>query len=174
MKFYDEYIEQLIQFAEDALYDGDYQEARKLLRKGLMEEPGYPKLHYTLAIMHHYYQVNEALATRHYQLAIHFDPDHGEAYEELTKLCLAKRRHKALNALMLKAEKCEAVEKDFVYITLGKVAEKEGDYNKAIGWYRKALIFCTNNRGTRELRQDIKRTRFKRFKTSWKKWQPQN
>ncbi|MBL3658903.1 hypothetical protein [Fulvivirga sediminis] len=173
MNIYDQYIEDLIPFAEDAIYEGDYHLAHKLLMSGLTDEPGYPKLHYTMGWMYHYYQVNEAMAERHYQLAIYFDASYVEAYENLADLYWAKRKYQPLTQLMLKAEKCEEIDKDYVYSVLGKIAETQCEYRKAIGYYRKALMSSVDNHTTKELKQDIKRTRIKKFKNNWK-WQRQS
>ncbi|UII21277.1 tetratricopeptide repeat protein [Fulvivirga ligni] len=173
MNIYEQYIEDLIPFAEDAIYEGDYHLAHKLLMSGLTEEPGYPKLHYTMGWMHHYYQTNEALAERHYLLALHFNPNYIEVYEDLVELYWSKRKYQALSDLMVKAEKCDDIDKDYVFGVLGKVAETQGEYRKAIGYYRKALMNSVDNHVTKELKQNIKRTRLKRFKNNWR-WQQQS
>ena len=87
MKTYDEQIEQLIYLAEDAIDDGDYEYAKRLLMSAVYDEPGYFRLHYTLAWMYHYYQVNEDLAERHYLATVHFEPDFFAAVVEYSPAC---------------------------------------------------------------------------------------
>lgn len=171
MKLFDQSLEELIKIAEETIYSGNCQQAIKLLESGLLDEPGYPKLHFTIAWMYHHYIEDKALAEQHYQLAIHFDSEYKEAYKYLAELYFDNKKLGGLQWLMSKAEKAEEVEKDFVYAMLGKVAEVEGEFAEALRYYRKALIFCIDNDYSKELRQNIKRTKFKRFKKSLEKWQ---
>ncbi len=84
----DESIEYLISLAEDAVFDADYNQASRLLYNALYDEPGYAKLHYTLAWMYHYYQFNEEKAIRHYELSLYFDPTGDYAYRQLVELLI--------------------------------------------------------------------------------------
>lgn len=169
----DESIEYIISLAEDAVYEGDYHQAGKLLHNALYDEPGYAKLHYTLAWMYHYYQFNENKAVRHYELSLYFDPTCDDAFKELIALLLDKKRYGAAKDQLTKAENSGHIEKDFIYESLGHLAEKQGDYSAAIAYYRKALMHSMDNYTSNELKQNIKRTRFKKFKTTWR-WRRQN
>lgn len=173
MVIIDESIEYVITLAEDAVYDGDYNQASRLLHNALCDEPGYAKLHYTLAWMYHYYQFNEPKAVRHYELTLYFDPTCDHAFRQLVELLMDKKRYEAVKAQLTKAEKECHIEKDFIYEELGHLAEKQGDYRAAIGYYRKALMHSMDNSASKELKQNIKRTRFKKFKTDWR-WRRQN
>jgi tetratricopeptide (TPR) repeat protein len=164
----DESIEQLIRIAEDAVYDGDCHQAFKLIHSALLDEPGYPKLHYTLAWIYHYHQVNESLAERHYQLTLYFDPEYADAYRALTDLYFKKKKYEEVIGLMEKAQEVEQLDKDFIYMTLGKVEEKRSNFSDAIHFYRKALMNSVDNEDTKELRQNIKRAKLKRLKTMWR------
>ncbi len=74
---------------------------------------------------------------------------------------------------MLKAENAGHLDKDFIFETLGHLAEKQGNFGLAIRNYRKALMHSMDNNASKELKQNIKRTKFKKFKTNWR-WQRQN
>lgn len=167
---YDESIEQIIVLAEDAMYNGEDRYAGKLLESGLLEEPGYPKLHYTMGWMYHYHRDHVALAERHYLLALHFDAGYSDAYEGLAQLYLKHRKFALLHRIMTKAARQENINKEFVFQVLGQAAEARGQFAKAISYYKKALMYCFDNGGTKDLRQNIKRSRLKRIKTIWKKW----
>jgi tetratricopeptide (TPR) repeat protein len=171
MKLFDQSLEELIRIAEETIYSGNYQQAIKLLETGLMEEPGYPKLHFTIAWIYHYYIEEKARAETHYQLAIYFDEEYKDAYKYLAELYYTNKKLKGLKVWLNKAMKTNEIEKDFVYSMLGKVAESEGNFTEALRCYRKALISCMDNSDAKELKQNIKRTKLKRFKNSWKKWQ---
>lgn len=164
MKTHDESLDQLITIAEDAIYDSNYQQARRLLESGLMDEPGYPKLHYTMGWMYHYHLENEVLAERHYLLAIHFDPEYFDAYDELKEFYLSKKKYEALERLMHKAKGVDDIDLDFVYETLGLIAEKRSRFAEAIHHYRKAMMHCIDNYDAKELRQHVRRVRFKKWK----------
>ena len=154
MKTFDKLLEELIKIAEQEIYAGNYNQANQLLESGLMDEPGYAKLHYTLGWMNHFHTDNKALAERHYQLTIHFDPEFKDAYEYLSDLYYDHKKLVGLKLLMAKAEKVSEIEKDFVYSILGKVAEAEGNYSEALRYYKKALIHCMDNDDSKELKQN--------------------
>lgn len=162
------YLDQLINLAEDAVFDGNYTQAKRLLDNGLAFEPGYAKLHYTYAWMYHYHQVDEPMAERHYKLTLWFDAHNSDALEELTELFLKRKQYGELMKMMLEAEKLEHVDKVFVYRTIGGVAERKNNYSEAIWYYRKALIDSMDNDDVSELKQNIKRAKLKRFKTQFR------
>lgn len=173
MKLLDESIEYLIDLAVEAVHEGDYLRARKLIDSGLMQEPGYPKLHSTLAWMYHYYQEDKEQAERHYLLAIYFDPENEYAWNGLIELALAHKKYDLLKERLLKARENHQLDEELVYGTLGKIAERQNRFAEAMVYYRKALMVSTDNDQSDELKKDVKRTRRKRFKTLFK-WQRQN
>ncbi|MEQ8469886.1 MAG: hypothetical protein RIC35_01805 [Marinoscillum sp.] len=174
MKTIDQNLEDLINLAEDAVYDGNYKQAHNLLQSGLFEEPGYPRLHYTMAWLYNYYCVNKLRAERHYMLAIKFDPEYEEAYMEIVDIHMEAKRFHYAKAILQKALKVERIDQGAIRKKLGIVYEKLGDYSKAIREYRIALMESTDNDDSAELKKDVKRIRMKRFKTILKRWQPQS
>lgn len=170
MKIYDEGLELLIQIAEDAIYENDYQKGRKLLEGGLFEEPGYPKLHYTLGWFYHEYQESPILAKRHYELAIYFDPDYVEAYQGLIELCNEEKNFECINHYLKQAKKSKKISPDFVFEEEGRVAEESGDLKEALRCYRLAILNSMDNHQIAELRKTMKRCRFKRLRTAAKKF----
>lgn len=165
MKPYDEGIELVISLAEDEVYEGNYERARSMLDGLLYEEPGYPKIHETLAWMYHFYKNNEELATRHYELVIYFDPENEDAYDSLTDLLISKKKFDKVDELMDRALKSEKIEKSFIYENKGKIRERNGQFKEAIAFYRKALLSCMNNDDMKDYRQNIRRCRFKQLRT---------
>ncbi len=161
MDIYEEYIEGLIQLAEEAIDDDNLIEAKNLLVSGLMEEPGYPKLHYIMGRLYHYDIENPALAERHYQLAIKFDSTYESAYADLAWLYIKKEKYKGLKYWMKKAKKVDEISKAFVYENLGKSAEAEKRYTKAIKHFKKALIHSLNDNESSRLKKHIKRNKYK-------------
>lgn len=171
MKLFDPSLENLINIAEDSVYEGNYQLATDLLISGLMDEPAYAKLHYTMGWMNHYYVDNKGKAVANYRWAIHFDAEYSNAYKNLVEIYEADRKLASLRSLMQQAENTLNIEKDFIYTVLGKVAEMEGDFKNAIVYYRKALTACVDNDDVDELKKHIRRAKAKRIKKSWEKWQ---
>lgn len=174
MKLLDESIEQLIALAEDAIHEGDYFQARRLIDAGLLEEPGYPKLHTTLAWMYHYYQIDKPLAERHYSLAIYFDRECDYAWRGLIDLALDNRKYDQIKKRLLAAKANDELDQELILGTLGKIAERQNRFVEAIAYYREALMVCTDNDQSDELKRDVRRTRRKRFKTLFKRWQRQS
>ncbi len=165
MNTYEEQIEQLIYLAEDAIDENDYEYAKRLLMSAVYDEPGYYKLHYTLAWMYHYHHVNEELAERHYLVTIHFEPGFFEAYRELTDLYFKRSKWEALERLMEKADAASDIPKDYVNETYGRMEERKGNFKEAIRYYKKAQSYCMYNDYLKELKQTVRRVKFKRVRT---------
>jgi Tfp pilus assembly protein PilF len=172
MNTYTEYIEQLIQLAEDAMDFGKYEEAKRLLDNGLMEEPGYARLHAAMGDLYWCHLHNLELAERHYHLAIRFDPQFASVYRELSLMYVKHRKFKGLKLLMYSALKSEGLEKAFIYEKLALVEESEGNHKGAIQLYRKALLASMDNEDVEELKKHIRRIKYKRLKLRWKKADP--
>lgn len=174
MKLHDESIEQVIALAEDAIMEGDCQNGKRMLENVLYDEPGYAKVHATLAWMYRFYQTDEKQAIRFYELALFFEPDNSDHFENLADFYLDKRMFERLERLLLRGLNQDEMAKEFIFENLGRIREKEGRFAEAISFYRKALVHCMDNDEMQELKQTIKRTKFKRFKNRIKKWQLQN
>ncbi|MEP4533741.1 MAG: hypothetical protein ABJ004_11705 [Cyclobacteriaceae bacterium] len=174
MKTVNQTIEQLIDIAIDAIYEGEYQKAKGLIESAFYDEPGYPKLHSTLAWMYHYHRENHELAERHYLLAIHFDPDYEYAWNGLIELLMTQKRYSFLRGKLLIARKNAQLDQEQILKTLGRIAERQGEFQEATKNYRLALMESTDNDDSAELKKDVKRIRMKRFKTILKRWQLQS
>ena len=173
MKTIDNELEQLITLAEDAIYDGNFDEARKMIDSGLLEEPGYANLHHTLAWMYNFHKEDATLAERHYKLTLLFDPSITEAWYQLAWFYFNKKRYETLQNLLKKAEKIEDLDKDFIFNMKGKLAELDKNYNEAIRNYRMALLNSVDNDDAKDYKDNIKRSRLKNIIKIVKKWQPQ-
>ncbi|GAB5528037.1 MAG: hypothetical protein Roseis2KO_59090 [Roseivirga sp.] len=169
MNTYTEYIENVIQLAEDAMDHGKYEEAKKLLESGLMEEPGYARLHAAMGDLYWYNLENLELAERHYHLAIRFDPKFESVYRELAIMYQKHNKYQGLKSLMQKAMKVADLDKSFIFEKLGQAAESEGRYKNAIQYYKQALLESMNNKDAEELKKHIKRNKYKRLKMRWKR-----
>lgn len=164
MNLYEEYIENVIQLAEDASRDNRLDEAKRLLESALMEEPGYAKVHAKLGDLYHYDFENMELAERHYLLAIRFYPAYQEVYSELVSMYMDHKKYKGIQRLMEQAKGQPGVDQAFVHEKLGLCAEAQGEYRKAIDHYKKGLFESLDNRDTAELKKHIKRNRYKRLR----------
>ncbi len=163
-------IDRLIEMAEDEVFEGEFSKAEQLLYAALEEEPGYTKLHYTLAWMFHYHDFDEERALVHYHWAIRFDPENEKAYQGYSALLMKQKRYNDLDSLLRRAEQNEGIEKDFVYRLLAEIAEKRENFSEAITTYKKALLYSMDNDDVDELRQNIKRCRFKKLKRARIRW----
>lgn len=169
MNTYTEYIENVIQLAEDAMDHGKYEEAKRLLESGLMEEPGYAKLHASMGDLYWYNLENLELAERHYHLAIYFDQKFESVYRELAIMYQKYNKYQGLKTLMQKAVKVEGLNKSFIFEKLGQAEESEGHFKNAIQYYKQALFESMDNKDADELKKHIKRNKYKRLKMRWKK-----
>ncbi len=163
MDIYETYIENLIQLAEEAIDDCNYQQAKDLLESGLAEEPGYPKLHASMGRLFHYDLENPAMAEKHYHLAIHFKPDYQGVYEDLAWLYIKHKKYIGLEHWMKKARKVKGLNKCMIYENLGKVAEEKEDFKKALKLFKKGLLKSLNDHDASRLKKHIKRNKYKKL-----------
>lgn len=161
MDIYEEYIENLIQLAEEAIDDCNYQQAKDLLESGLREEPGYPKLHFIIGKLYHYDLENQELAEKHYHLALYFKADYQDVYEDLSWLYMEHKKHIGLKYWMKKAKKVKGISKSMVYENLGRVAEAEEDFKKALKLFKKGLLKSLTENEASRLKKHIKRNKYK-------------
>lgn len=171
MNIYEEYIENVIQLAQEAINENRLEEGRRLLESGLMEEPGYARLHAKMGDLYCYDLENLELAERHYHLAIRFNPKYQEVYSDLASMYLDHKKYKGLRMLMKKALEVEDIDRAFVYEKLGMASEAEGRYKEAIQYYKKGLFESLDNVDADELKRHIKRNKYKRLKLRWKRVQ---
>lgn len=169
MNIYDQYIENVIQLAQEAIRDSHLEEARKLLESALMEEPGYAKVHARLGDLYYYELENLEMAERHYHLAIKFYPGYQEVFDDLTSMYMDHKKYKGISLLMKKAIGTEGIDQAFVFEKLGLAAEAEGDFKTALQHYRKGLFESLDNYSTGVLKKHIKRNKYKRLKHRWKR-----
>ena len=174
MDIYEEYIESIIQMADQAIDNGQDDEAKRWFERGLCEEPGSAKLHFRMACLLQYGLDDKAGAEQHYLLAIKFKPDYRNAYDNLAQLYLDNEKYPGLEKLMLKAIKVEGFNKTFAYENLGKAVEAQGQFKKAIALYRKGMMQALDNYDVDDLKDHIKRNKYKRLKKRWKLWQREN
>lgn len=165
MDIYEECIENVIQLAEEAMDDCNYKQAIDLLESGLAEEPGYPKLHATIGRLYHYDLENLAMAEMHYHFALRFKPAYQAVYEDLAWLYIKHKKYMGLKHWMGKAKQVKGVNKGMVYENLGKVAEAEGNYEKALKLFKKGLLKTLNDCDTSRLKKHIKRNKYKKTET---------
>ena len=168
MDIYEEYIESVIQMADQAIDNSQYDEAKKWFELALYEEPGYAKLHYRIACLLQYNLFNYSQAEKHYWFAIKFNPDYKCAYDNLAELLLESSNYKDLEKLMHAALEAKSLHKAFAYEHMGKAAEAEGDYKTALSLYRKGIMASLENYDVDDLKDHIKRVKYKRFKKRWK------
>lgn len=165
---YQESIEQIINWAEDALYDGDLVYARKLLYSALEDEPGYARLHFTIGWMYHYYYQNYNQAEHYYKWAIHFDSRYADAFVELNRLYNKLGWYGKVITLMKKAAEIESIDQEYINCNLAIALERKGHFQEALRYYRKALMCSLDVDSSKELRQHIKRAKLKKLKVIWK------
>ena len=173
MKMVDEYFEKIITQAEDAVYEGEYFEAERMLINLLTYEPGYAKVHNNLGWMYLYYLENDELAEIHLNYAIKFEPEYKPPYLHLTELYMRNKQYDKLEELAIIAKSVNGISKTLVYERLGMVDEARGQYKLAIGNYKTAIFHCMDNQAIEDIRQNIKRCRFKRIRFIKAKWRLQ-
>lgn len=169
MSTYESHMEYLIQLARDAMYDDRFDEALNLLESGLLEEPGYPKLHAVMGDLYSLHLDNPELAERHYLLTIKFDPKYWEAYVDLADLYQEHQKYEGIKKIMHQATQVKELDKAEAFERIGIAEERQGRYTEAIDFFKRSLLESVDNDSTQELKKHIKRNRYKRFKQRWKR-----
>ena len=163
MKTVDPYLEKIIQDALRMIHEGECFEGKSMLEHILTYEPGYPKVHNILGWLYMYYLEDDELAEMHLKLAIKFDPTYEVPYCNIAELYLRLESFEKLEALMKKAKHVKGIKKSMIYEYLGIVEEARGHYKLAIHEYRLAMFHSRDNYDIDNLKDTIKRCKFKRF-----------
>ncbi len=174
MKVFDTYLEEVILDAEKAIGEGEYIEGRNMLESILQYEPGYAKVHNLLGWLYLYYLSDDARAEMHLKLAAKFDPFYKPPYLHLTDLYLRNENYHKLEEFILKAKEVKGISKYLVYERLGIVEEARGNFSKAIENYRNAIFHSMDNYDIDEMKSNIKRCKFKKFRFLKLKWLQRN
>lgn len=157
IKWIEEYLEQAM---EIAWMEGS-ERALKLLDKLLYEEPGYGRLHHTLGIIYLKYADDAKQAEMHFRMAIKFNPELGESYQQLAEVLQQDDRHDETIEICLQGLKAKKANKSLLLENVGNAWELKKKYGKAIKSYRDALKHSAELWNCKVLEESIKRCKRK-------------
>lgn len=155
------WLDEYLAKALDIAWQEGYERATELLQNLLCEEPGYGRLHNTLAIIYYKYAEDFRLAELHFRWAIHFDPELSEPYALLAEVLKVHERHVETIEICKRGLQVKRTNKSLLLETEGNAWELQGKYRRAIRSYRKALNHSTELWSCRVLEENIKRCKRK-------------
>ena len=161
---YIEYIERLIDEASKSIEEREYNTAKDLMNQGLYEEPDYAKLHNNLGWLYQYCIKDKKQAELHLSYAIKFDPKFEASYINLADLYLEHKEYVQLREVMQKVLDQDGSNKAICYENIGKAYEGTCEFSKAIKNYKMAMYETIDSYDADELKQAIKRCKYKRIK----------
>ena len=157
-----ETLDNYLRVARDMIYDGEVDEALKLMRELLYEEPGYYGLHNHLGWALMYYGDDVQNAERHLLMAVKFNANYGPAYLHLGNLYIRMRRYSdAVNMLHQGLTKPDIYAAAY-YEALAEAFELLRKYGKAVENYKLAMVNTVGEDAERFIRR-IKACRKKRL-----------
>lgn len=161
---YIEYIEEVIEEADRAIDNMDYKTAESLLCNVLYDEPAYAKVHNNLGWLYLFYLNKRNKSEIHLKYALKFDPEMEAAYLNIGELYLLSKEFDKLIIIMKEALNKKSANRFMAYLNLGKAYELKGEYSLAIKNYKKALMATIDSYYTENIKKDIKRCKFKKYK----------
>jgi len=155
-------VEEKYLCALDELNYGERAKALKLLNEIIANDPAYARAHYQLGLMYFYAIEDYQAAGYHLKVCAELEPDFTEVYEHYLRLVVLLGMDKLVNTVAQKALQVKGVNIAAINTSLGLYAEKKKDWNKAIGYYRLALLESTDKKEQDGLEEGIKRVKDKK------------
>jgi tetratricopeptide (TPR) repeat protein len=148
--------------AENDVINKNYVEAFRKYESILFDEPGNAATHNSLGWIYKTQMDDYANAENHYKAAINGDPSYPHSYLNYMILLMDLERYNDIQALAKRASKVEAVDKSWIQHRLGLVEELQLQFDKAINFYEKAILFSLNDEKIKGYKEDIARCEEKR------------
>ena len=143
--------------AENDVINKNYVEAFRKYESILFDEPGNAATHNSLGWIYKTQMDDYVNAENHYKAAINGDPSYPHSYLNYMILLMDLERYKDLQTLAKRAGKVEAVDKAWIQHGLGLVEELQLQFEQAISFYEKAILFSLNDEKIKGYREDIAR-----------------
>lgn len=156
------WVEKYLLQAEQLVYSNQVELARDLLQNLLYDEPGYAPLHNLMGWVLKYYLEEEEGAIRHWTWAIQFDPSFAPPWLHLGLLYLDRNDLAQAVAYLEQGLIKPQARKATLLDSLARAYEMKGEYRRATGAYREALVHHTGPNSA-VLLEGIKRCRRKRW-----------
>ena len=156
-------LERYIRDAQLAFKLKDFQEGRRLLEEALSIEPVFGKAHTLLGWLY-LFQINDwEKAEIHLKLALKYAPSYSTPYLHMSYILFEKGRFKELTGLLDKALTVGGVSKALIYNNYGRMFEADGQFRKAVRFYKTAIQWAFSEEELQMIKTNIKRCRDKRW-----------
>lgn len=160
MKF--ETLDNYLRVAREMIYNGEIDEALKLMQELLYDEPGYYSLHNHLGWALMYYTDDLQRAEVHLLMAIKFNPSYGPSYLHLGNLYIKMRRYSDAVSMLQQGLTKPDIYAAAYYEAMAEAFELLRKYRKAVENYKLAMVNTVGEDAERFIRR-IRACRKKRF-----------
>jgi len=140
---------------------GEYAQGRKLLQSILNEEPDYAVAHAMAGWYAQYQEKNRAMARKHYEWAIKFDPSLQRTYYDFAELLIEEKDLNRLEQLKNEGLKHDTVDKANLLNDYGRMLEILGKHKEAARVYKAAIKYTMNSWLLDTIKDNRKRARSK-------------
>lgn len=154
-------IEELFIRADKAIDKGNIAEGKKMLEMLIQEEPSFGRAHNHLGWIYKTKYNDFEQAEKHYNLAIKFESKYPHSYINYAVLLREMHRFEEARQILKKTLSVPGINKTAVFDEYGSLYELEGKYNLAIKNYKKAISFCLVDSVMEDLKNSIRRCKYK-------------
>jgi len=138
------YVEAMYLRAHQLTDAGEIIQAKTVLEELLTEEPGYGRAHNLLGWIYFVKFGDYKRASYHLRLAVKFDPDYTQGWQNYANLLLELNRINDLEECATKAIEIEGIDKALIYHRLACAKEIRNDYKLAIKYLKKSKEYGYN------------------------------
>lgn len=150
-------VEQIYLEAEADIRNNNYNEAFEKYETILYEEPSFAPAHNSIGWIYKTQFDNYAKAENHFKAAMQADSSYPHPYFHLASVYFDLEKFDALKAHLEKCLNITTLEKAWIYYRFGMMEETFNRFNKAIEFYKKAILHSFNNEKINEYKADIER-----------------
>ncbi len=147
--------------AEAEYKNSNFTEALRLYFEVLSEEPDCAPAHNSIGWIYRTQFDDYPKAERYYQMAIKANPTYPHSYWSLVYLLTDLERNEEVRQLMKRCQSIPSIDKSMIQQRLAVLSELEGNFNDAVGYYKKSILLTINDERIEELRKCIERCEYK-------------
>jgi tetratricopeptide (TPR) repeat protein len=144
--------------------DYDLPAALQLFNQIVTDEPGYARAHYQLGKLYFYQLSDYQAAGYHFKLSLEADPSFPDTYYHYFKLAILLKKYNLAMKLKDAALQTAGVCASCIYALSGKMAEQQGNWNKALADYSLSLSAAIDKDDLENSTEALERVKLKQEK----------
>jgi tetratricopeptide (TPR) repeat protein len=143
--------------SDSLIKQGDFIGAKSILESLIFDYPKSGMVHNSLGWLYRTQMENYKQAAEHFKASINFDPEYPHSYFNYAYMLLDLDDPKGARQVLDKAFSSRSVNKPKLRYELARVYEYEGDWDKAMEYYRLAMNSSINNELLSDIERDMER-----------------